>query len=274
MVDVGGRPPCWLLELFFDRGESSPELLRDGRAQVWASGGLVAKVYPSGAAEDVTAEQLTSTMAGSVVHVAQPQGISEGPGALVAWWRRVRVTRLAVPPETVAWLRILHDRAPLPPRPAFLALRPPSAHEGNGDFLSALTSLFAQQYRLAHSLSTLPGVLVHGDANPTNFVVDDLGSTVGLDFEFAGVGPRVFDLATVGVILEETGAGTLEQALVVYGEQSDVTLDTLELAAALVRVNRVVACAARLGWLSEGWDRLRAWREGRAYVFPAGAGPK
>lgn len=215
-----------------------------------------------------------TALAGTVVPVAQPRGISEGPSSQVTWWQRVPIARPATGPETLAWLRALHDLAPVPTRKASLILRSNRSHELDKEFLNSLAPVIAEQYRAAQALSGLPRVFIHADANPTNIVVDSGGDVTGLDFEFSGAGPRVFDIATVGVLQEETGAGTLEESLTAYGQHAEVTVERVTQAASVVRANRIAVCAPHPGWLAEGWDRLRAWHEGRAYVFPAGTGPK
>ena len=113
--------------------------------------------------------------------------------------------------------------------------------------------------------------MVHGDANPTNFVSAG-GSVYALDFGLSGYGPRVLDVATVTVLAVETGQSRAA-VLDAYGPSVDVDGEVLEIAERLVAINRAVSCTW-VPWLQEGWDRLGALECAAAYVFPTGDHPK
>ncbi|HXA42097.1 MAG TPA: aminoglycoside phosphotransferase family protein [Candidatus Solibacter sp.] len=74
-----------------------------------------------------------------------------------------------------------------------------SAAEGNG-LLAALAPLWPQYPAVAESLAALPATIVHGDFNASNVMVSrDSGAVEirAIDWEMAGIGPGLIDLAAL-----------------------------------------------------------------------------
>ena len=63
-----------------------------------------------------------------------------------------------------------------------------------------LAAVLAGYDRLVHRLAAIPPTLVHGELYPSNVLVDDVGPDVRvwpIDWEMAGVGPPLLDLAAL-----------------------------------------------------------------------------
>lgn len=270
----GDQAPRWLKDAFAARGCGIPRLLRDVSSAVWSDGKIVAKVHHH--FDEANREQrAASAFASAGCLTADPIGLKEIAGThfTVSWWAWTDVEGPASPIEAAKWLREAHDRASILDLPSARPLpfdRPP--HPAAAELHDAL-AVWRQRAREAHRwLTTLPSVVIHGDANPTN-IVRTADGVLALDFGSAGTGARVIDIATVAVLAVETGTGTLDEVIAAYGEHEDVHRMRLSAATSLVAIARAQACAW-VPWIDEGWDRLNALERFRPYVFSDGGHPK
>jgi Ser/Thr protein kinase RdoA (MazF antagonist) len=112
---------------------------------------------------------------------------------------------------------------------------------------AALAALAPAHERALARLAALPASFVHGEFYASNILVSP-GRVCPVDWEMAGVGPGVLDLAALATAWEGADAARIVGA---YADEQGAPVDEDDLAAA-----RLALAVQWLGW-AEGWEPPR-----------------